>query len=434
MFSDIQHWCRSCCDCATRKTPRNRHKAPLLPIPIQDAFDRISCDIVGFLPTTERGFSYVLVITEFLTKWYEAFPIKSIDAATIARIIVDEIFTRHGALRTLLTDRGSNFLSSLMKEVCHLLNIKKLNTTAYHPQTDGLVERFNGTLIESISMFCNSHQTDWDIFIPSILFAYRVSPCVATGDSPFYLLHGREPRLAPDVSLLPPTDLSTSVAEHRRRIVTQVETAQSLARDNIARAQQLMKLQYDRTAADAPFEVGERCCVYTPKVKRGLKKKLCHLWHGPFRICRKLSSVHYQLRTCDNRLVATTVHANRMKHFYDPADRPILPPMKMILMLFPFNHQTFQKTVLNQMTLIHLQVLMLSLPLTMVSHLIPVLLILQICSQIQMFTLLKRFSSSDDRRRKTRIPCQMGKFPSLPKHMGTRRQHLGQEATGRLSQ
>ena len=328
MFSDIQHWCRSCCDCATRKTPRNRHKAPLLPIPVQDAFDRISCDIVGPLPTTERGFSYVLVITEFLTKWCEAFPINSIDAATIARIIVDEIFTRHGAPRTLLTDRGSNFLSSLMKEVCHLLNIKKLNTTAYHPQTDGLVERFNGTLIESISMFCNSHQTDWDIFIPSILFAYRVSPCVATGDSPFYLLYGREPRLAPDVSLLPPTDLSTSVAEHRRRIVTQIETAQSLARDNIARAQELMKLQYDRTAADAPFEVGERCWVYTPKVKRGLKKKLCHLWHGPFRICRKLSPVHYQLRTCDNRLVATTVHANRMKRFYDPADRPILPPQE----------------------------------------------------------------------------------------------------------
>ena len=116
------------------------------------------------------------MITEFFTKWCEAFPIKSIDAATIAGIIKDEIFTRHSAPRTLLTDRERNFMSFLMKEVCHFLNIRKLNTTAYHPQTDGLVERFNGTLIEYISMFCNSHQTDWDIFIPSILFAYRVSP------------------------------------------------------------------------------------------------------------------------------------------------------------------------------------------------------------------------------------------------------------------
>ena len=240
--------------------------------------------------------------------------------------MVDEIFTRHGAPHTLLTDRGSNFLSSLVKEVCRLMNTKKLNTTAYHPQTDGLVERFNSTFAESLSMFVNSQQTDWDFYIPSVLFAYRVSPCVATGDSPFYLLYGREPRLPPDVSLLPPTEVSANVEEHRKRIVPQIETAQSLTRSNIARAQQLMKLQYDKNAVDAPFEVGQRVWVYSPKPKKGLSKKLRHLWHGPYRICRKLSPVHYQLRTCDNRLVATTVHANRMKHFYDPADRPIQPP------------------------------------------------------------------------------------------------------------
>ena len=328
MFSDIQHWCRSCCDCATRKSPRNRHKAPLIPIPVQDAFERVACDILGPLPTTTRGNKFICVWSDYLTHWAECFAVPSIEAPVIARIFVDEIFTRHGAPRTFLSDRGSNFLSALVKEVCRLLNTRKLNTTAYHPQTDGLVERFNNTLAESISMFVNSEQTDWDLFLPSILFAYRVSPCVSTGESPFFLLYGREPRLPLDVALLPPTNLSTSVEEHRKRIVTQIETAQALARSNIAKAQQLMKLQYDKKAADAPFEVGQRCWVYTPSSKKGLSKKLRHLWHGPFRICRKLSPVHYQLRTCDNRLVATTVHANRMKHFYDPADRPIAPPQE----------------------------------------------------------------------------------------------------------
>lgn len=326
MFSDIQHWCRSCCDCAMRKTPRNRHKAPLLPIPVQDAFDRLACDIIGPFPATKSGNRYVLVFTEYLTKWVEAFPIPSIEAPRIARILVEEIFTRHGAPRTLLSDRGANFLSSLVTEVCRILNTKKLNTSAYHPACDGLTERFNNTLAEAISMYVNSEQTDWDLYIPSILFAYRVSPCVSTGDSPFYLLYGREPRLPPDVSLLPPIELSTSVEEHRRRIVTQIETAQALARSNIARAQQVMKIQYDKKAADAPFVVGQRVWVFTPKTKKGRSKKLLHRWHGPFRVCRQLSPVHYQLRTCDNRLVATTVHANRMKHFYDPADRPIHPP------------------------------------------------------------------------------------------------------------
>ena len=309
-----------------RKSPRNRHKAPLLPIPVQDAFDRIACDIIGPFPVSKAGNRYVVVFSEYLTKWCECFPVPSIEASVIARLLVDEIFCRHGAPRTPLSDRGSNFLSSLVKEVCRLLNTKKVNTTAYHPQTDGLVERFNNTLAESISHFVSSNQQDWDVYIPAIQFAYRASPCVSTGDSPFYLLYGREPRLPPDVSLLPATQISPSVEEHRARIVSQIEAAQSIARSNIARTQQLMKLQYDKNSADVPFEVGQRFWIYTPEVKKGLSKKLLSKWNGPFRICRKLSPVHFQVRTCDNRLVATTVHANRLKRFYDPADRPILPP------------------------------------------------------------------------------------------------------------
>ena len=153
------------------------------------------------------------------------------------------------------------------------------------------------------------YHLDWGIYIAAISFAYCTSPCVSTGDTPFYLLYGRQPRLAPDVSLLPPSQLSSSVEEHRARIVSQLETAQSMTRSNTARTQQLMKLQYDKNSADPQFEIG-RVWIYTPRAKRGLSKKLLSKWNGPFRICRKFSPVHHQVRTCDNRLVATTVHAN----------------------------------------------------------------------------------------------------------------------------
>ena len=82
MFSDVNHWCRSCCDCAMRKSPRNRHKVPLLPIPVQDAFDRLACDIIGPFPPSKLGNRYVVVFSEYLTKWVEA---KSIVRANIAR-------------------------------------------------------------------------------------------------------------------------------------------------------------------------------------------------------------------------------------------------------------------------------------------------------------------------------------------------------------
>ena len=92
VFSDVNHWCRSCCDCAMRKSPRNRHKAPLLPIPVQDAFDRLACDIIGPFPPSKLGNRYVVVFSEYLTKWVETFPVPSIDASAIACLLVDEIF------------------------------------------------------------------------------------------------------------------------------------------------------------------------------------------------------------------------------------------------------------------------------------------------------------------------------------------------------
>ena len=321
MFKDCEHWCKSCIDCQTKKTPRNRHKAPLLSMPVESAFDAL-----GPFRPTHSGNKYIIVFTDYLTKWVEAFPVESIAAPVVARLLVDEIISRHGAPRVLLSDRGSNFLSNLVKEVCTLFRIWKVNTTAYHPQCDGLVERFNSTIATTLSMFVSRDQKDWDIHIPSVLFAYRVSISESTGDSPFFLLFGRSPRLPLDTSLIAPTDLSSSIAEHRKRIVQQIERAQNLARENNQRAQQKMKAYYDKTARMPSFEIGQRVWVYTPRVKRGLSKKLAHLWFGPYRIIDKMSPVHFRLRTEENRKVTTMVHANRMKLFIDPNDRPIEPP------------------------------------------------------------------------------------------------------------
>ena len=92
MYSDIQHWCHSCCDCAMKKTPRNRHKAPLLPIPVQDTFEIVCCNVVGLFPVSKQGNRYVVVLTDLFSKWPEAFTVPSIKAATIARLLVNEIF------------------------------------------------------------------------------------------------------------------------------------------------------------------------------------------------------------------------------------------------------------------------------------------------------------------------------------------------------
>ena len=328
MFKDIEHWCNSCVDCAMKKIPRGHRRAPLLPIPVEGAFDRVAMDILGPFPETHDGNRYIIVISDYYTRWPEAFALPSTEASRIAHILVDEILARHGAPRALLSDRGPNFLASIVKEVCKMMNTRRQLTTAYHPQTDGLVERFNATLAEGLSMYVSSNQKDWDKHIPMVLFAYRVSPNVTTGESPFYLLYGREPRLPIDAALiLPDSKLSSSVAKLRAEIVQNLENAQSIIKSNTQLAQQKMKAYYDLKATPVLYDVGSRVWVYTPKKRKGLSKKLQHNYHGPYRIVAKLSPVHFKLRTLDNRPVSVPVHANRIKPYHDPADRPIEPPV-----------------------------------------------------------------------------------------------------------
>ena len=101
MYKDVIHWVRSCAGCAKRKRP----------IPVDGVFDRLAVDCLGPLPVTWSSDRCIVVFAEYLTKWPEIFAVKSIDAETIAKSLANEIIPRHWAPRTLLSDRGKNFLS-----------------------------------------------------------------------------------------------------------------------------------------------------------------------------------------------------------------------------------------------------------------------------------------------------------------------------------
>ena len=110
-----------------------------------EPFQRIAMDLVGPLPRSRSGNKYILVICDYATRYPEAIPLRSIDAEHIAEELI-KVFSRVGVPREILTDQGSNFTSQLLAEVYRLLHIQPIKTSPYHPQTDGLVERFNQTL------------------------------------------------------------------------------------------------------------------------------------------------------------------------------------------------------------------------------------------------------------------------------------------------
>ena len=162
----------------------------MVPLPVVDIpFGRMAMDLVGPLPRSRSGNRYVLVLCDYATRYPEAIPLRHIDAEMIAEELV-QIFARVWLPQEILTDQGSNFQSRLLQELHRLLQVRAIRTSPYHPQTDGLVERFNQTLKSMLRECAREEGKDWDKMIPFLLLAYREVPQESTGFSPFELLTG----------------------------------------------------------------------------------------------------------------------------------------------------------------------------------------------------------------------------------------------------
>ena len=192
MHSDVVRHCRSCGPCQ-RTMPKGKvSKVPLGSTPlIDEPFRRIAMDLVGPIePATSKGNRFILTVVDYATRYPEAVALRRIDTQTVAEALVD-IYSRVGVPREVLTDKGGQFTSELMKEVSRLLSIRQMTTTPYHPACNGLVERFNGTLKSMLRKMCEERPKDWDRYLNPLLFAYREAVQESTGFSPFELLYGR---------------------------------------------------------------------------------------------------------------------------------------------------------------------------------------------------------------------------------------------------
>ena len=284
MKAAVKRFCRGCLVCATRKGRKPTFRPYLQPIPVGGPFHRVAVDVLQ-LPLTTSGNKYVLVFMDYLTKWVEAFPMVDQKADTIAKLFIEHVICRHGIPEELLSDRGTNFLSDLVCDICKLLGVKKINTSGYHPQTDGLVEIFNSTLISLIAKCCESKRHNWDEHLPSLLFAYRSSVQDSTRESPFFLLYGRDPRI-PTSTVLSQTRSIYNIdpEDYRMELAVSMAEAWKLAGDNIARAQETQKKKYDSGRPEVDLKVGERVMVYMPIDVQGQDRKLARPFHGPYRV------------------------------------------------------------------------------------------------------------------------------------------------------
>ena len=228
-----------------------------------------------------------------------------------------QLFSRVGIPREILSDQGTNFMSQLLKELYNLLNISQIRTSVYHPQTDGLVERFNKTLKAMLRKFVNKEGKDWDRMLPYVLFAYRKVPQSSTGFSLFELLYGREVRGPLDV-LREEWEVSMksdqSVLSHVMLVRERLEEMSKLVSENLKEAQKHKKKWYDQNARERELEPDEEVLVLLPTSSN----KLLAQWQGPYRVLRRVGEVNYEVYMPDKWKSRVVFHINMLKKWYLP--------------------------------------------------------------------------------------------------------------------
>ena len=313
MSTEIKNYIATCTLCQLRKAPPKTRRAPLMPIELAEKpFDRIAMDLIGPLNTSSKGNNYILTVIDYCTKYAEAIPIPDKSCQTVTEAVFENIFCRYGMAKELLSDNGGEFTGRYFNDICKILKVKHVTTTAYHPQTDGLVERFNRTLMEMDSHFVNDLQNDWDRHLSKILFAYNTSVHASTMETPYYLMHFHDPLLPIEALLELSPHRKYFAGKSKEQIMKRVNIAFQVARENNKKAQEKQKKYYDKKVHTNKFSIGDRVYLNNPVIERGMKKKLTNKYKGPYRVINVFPALLYEIfRNTDKN--SQIVHENRLK-------------------------------------------------------------------------------------------------------------------------
>ncbi|KIH61298.1 integrase core domain protein [Ancylostoma duodenale] len=193
IYSDLKTWCKTCVTCQMRRQPKPAFREALIPVHSEAVFAKVGLDLCGPLRATERGNKYILNIVCWFTRYVISVPLPDARATTIAHSLLVECVLKYGAMSELVSDQASSFTSNFYKEFCNLLQIQQVFATPYHSMGNGATERTFGTFQMMLSKFINIKQEDWDLFIPCVAFCYNTSVNEATGETPYFLMFGRDP-------------------------------------------------------------------------------------------------------------------------------------------------------------------------------------------------------------------------------------------------
>jgi hypothetical protein len=333
MKQDIYRYVTNCHTCISnsRNTPKKSAKAPLQKYEVSRRFQIVMMDILGGLPETTKGNKSILVMTDAFTKYTTCTAVPNTTAETIAQAMLDEWIMRFGPPESILTDRGVQFTGRVIEHLCLMLGIRKIFTTAYHPETDGQTERFNSSLLKLLRVYADGNQINWDIWLMTCCHVYNTSVHATTRMTPYELMFGS---LAPeffelaaawkvrDVKTKHETESHSKEGSWATRLNQAIKVACALAykytmksKDDYARYYNAKLIASRVDGEGVPigpkWKDGDLIYLWTPRAAYQGTSKLTPQWVGPYRIDKVINEVNvlasdvrsgHQLRAHVNRL------------------------------------------------------------------------------------------------------------------------------------
>ena len=300
----------SCEPCQKAKGNPTR-KQPLQSMLVGNPLDRISLDICGIFPETISGNNYILVITDYFTKYTQFVAMKGCTAMQCADALMEHFICHVGVPRVIHSDQGVQFESELFQELCRLLSVRKTRTTSYYPACDGQAERNLRSMQGMLKVLVNEDRTDWDTYLPYIGMAFRATVHESTGFSPNFLMFGRElPQVADLMYPLPARQESRfrCRSEYTLWLRRTIQSSYMQARGNLKKASIRQKRNYDLKCKE-DYPLGDFVYRFVPP---GGSKKLLKVWQGPFRVLEHCSDQNVRIQlTPDSRTIR--VHVNNLK-------------------------------------------------------------------------------------------------------------------------
>lgn len=281
MQTDIDRHIETCNVCQHNKTPKRPKFGLLQPIKTSRICERIHIDIIGPIKASAKGNKYIITAIDAFSRYAFARPRPDVRAQDIIEFITGEITTKHGIPEKIVSDNGAQFTSNAFKAFVEELGITHSRTTDYHPEANGMDERFNGSLVKLIRNYVQRDQLNWDEKIPWALFGYNSARNETTMISPYTILYSRNPRLP----LAQPRAMEEGIPDE---LVTdgQHEDIHKTVLGNVEIAQRRHKEYYDSKRTPQCFSIFDEVLVRSHAPPRGDSRKLAEVWKGPCTILK----------------------------------------------------------------------------------------------------------------------------------------------------